>query len=117
MPYSAPNFNYLLACRCAVGVTMAPPMQNPLIPDYIKRDSRGKAVALSGIGLVMGEVFSMGVLFNLTKSMNFYDAFKVASSVLLFFIIIFLFIIREPSIVYNSGKKQGEFYKRAMRRH
>ena len=65
----------------------------------------------------MGEVFSMGVLFNLTKSMNFYDAFSVASAVLVVFIIIFMFIIKEPAIVTNTGKNQGKFLERAIMRH
>jgi hypothetical protein len=41
-------------------------MAHPLIPDYVVRKSRGKAVALTGVGLVLGEVFSMGILFKFT---------------------------------------------------
>ena len=42
-------------------------MSNPLINDYIKKDSRGKAVAVMGIGVLAGECFSVIVLFGLTK--------------------------------------------------
>ena len=50
---------------------MAAPIAHPLIPDYVVKKHRGKAVALSGCGVVIGEVFSKGVLFNFTKSMTF----------------------------------------------
>lgn len=92
-PYTAPDYNMLIIARCILGVTIAAPLAHPLIPDYIKRSSRGKAVALCGVGAVLGEVFSMGVLFNLTKSMNFYTAFRIASGlILLFAIYLFIFI-------------------------
>ena len=60
-----------MALRCAIGITMSAPIAHPLIPDYVVRNCRGKAVALSGCGVVIGEVFSMGILFNFTKTMTF----------------------------------------------
>jgi len=98
IPYSAPNYNLLLACRCAIGVTMAAPVSHPLIADYVKRSSRGKAVALNGIGNVVGEVFAMGVLLNMTKSMSYYDAFAVAATFVFVMSIFFLMSIKEPNM-------------------
>ena len=46
VPHTAPHYNYLMAARCMIGITMAPPLSHPLLPDYVKRKSRGKAVAL-----------------------------------------------------------------------
>jgi MFS family permease len=63
LPYTAPNFSYLIVARCMIGVTMAAPLSNPLIADYIHKKSRGKAIAMSGIGFVVGEVVAMGFLF------------------------------------------------------
>jgi MFS family permease len=37
IPYTAPNYSWLIAARILVGVTMSAPLSNPLIPDYIKR--------------------------------------------------------------------------------
>ena len=50
-----------------VGVSL---MCNPLINDYIKKDSRGKAVAVMGIGVLAGECFSVMVLLSLAKNMD-----------------------------------------------
>ena len=77
---------------------MSAPLAHPLIPDYVKRSSRGKAIALSGLGFVMGEVLSMGVLFNVTKSMSYQSAFTVAALVLGVFAFFFLFAIKEPDM-------------------
>jgi MFS family permease len=98
LPYSAPNLSMLIFLRCMIGVTMSAPLAHPLIADYVKRSSRGKAVALAGIGLVCGEVLSMGVLFNFTKQMNYFDAFSIASLLILTFAIFFSITIVEPNI-------------------
>lgn len=71
IPFTAPSYPMLVFARCAIGVTMAAPISHPLIADYVHKKSQGKAVALQGIGLVAGELFAMGVLFNMTKEMNF----------------------------------------------
>jgi len=107
----------LVLARCVLGVTMAAPISHPLIPDYVKRSSRGKAVALCGVGAVMGEVFSMGVLFNLTKSMSFKDAFKVAAGLIFMFSLYFLVFVKDPKIVSQRSNVAGHHVDRAVRRH
>ena len=77
---------------------MAAPIAHPLIPDYVVRKCRGKAVALSGCGVVLGEVFAMGVLFNFTKSLSFKDAFLISGIFILSLSIILLFIIKDPDL-------------------
>lgn len=96
-PYSAPDLDWLLVGRIAIGITMAAPMAHPLIPDYVKNKSKGKAIALNGLGYVLGEVFAIGVLFNYTKSMNFYDAFLVAGGLFAFFGMLLLCTVKDPS--------------------
>lgn len=51
---------------------MAAPTSHPLINDYVRKSSRGKAVALNGCGVVIGELFTMGILLNFTKEMTYY---------------------------------------------
>jgi len=97
-PYSAPNLNLLILLRCLIGFTMSAPLAHPLVADYIKRSSRGKAIALAGVGMVFGEVLSMGVLFNLTKSMNYFDAFSLASAIIFMFSVFFYVSIVDPDM-------------------
>lgn len=117
VPYTAPDYTELIICRVILGITMAAPTAHPLIPDYIKRSSRGKAIALNGVGIVVGEVFSMGILFNLTKSMKFVDAFKVAGGLLCAFSIFFLLFVKDPKIVSNRTGFGGHHAERAVKRH
>ena len=98
LPYTAPNINHLIAVRCAIGVTMSAPLANPLVPDYVKRSSRGRAIALNGIGFVIGEVFSMGVLFNLTKSMDYRQAFLIAAGIVFAFAVFLLISVKDPDM-------------------
>ena len=51
---------------------MSAPTSHPLINDYVRKDSRGRAVALNGCGVVIGELFTMGILLNFTKNLNYY---------------------------------------------
>jgi MFS family permease len=95
IPLSAPNYTLLVGARCLLAVTMSAPMSHPLIADYVVKSSRGKAIALNGVGFVMGEILSMGVLFNLTKSLSFYDAFTVASILIFGFSLWFLISVKD----------------------
>ena len=62
-------------------------------------------MALNGIGFVFGEVMSMGVLFNLTKTMSYYRAFAITASIILAFSIYFLITVVDPQLItLRTGK-------------
>ena len=46
----------------------------PLIMDYIKHESRGKATALNSLGHLLGESFAMAVLFSISTNGRFTEA-------------------------------------------
>lgn len=96
IPYSSPNYLFLMTLRCLIAVTMAAPIGHPLIADYVKSSDRGKAVALAGVGIVFGEVFAMGILFNFTKNLSYYDAFAVTAFLIFGFSMFFMYSIKEP---------------------
>lgn len=114
IPYTAPSYNYLLVARCAMGFTMAAPIQHPLIPDYIKRSSRGQAVAMTGIGFVFGELFSMGILLNFTKSMSFKESFAITSVLILIFSLYFLITIKEPDFKQIRNNINANYSQNAV---
>ena len=67
IPYTPPNLNLFYACRIAVGVTMSAPVAHPLLADWVAKKSRGRGLALMGIGTLFGNLYCMGILFNFTK--------------------------------------------------
>jgi hypothetical protein len=54
--------------------------------------------SMQGIGLVIGEVISMGVLFRLTSNMNPIYGFAIAGGLGVFLSFCFLFMIKEPKL-------------------
>jgi len=68
------------------------------VADYVVKKTRGKAVALTGIGLVGGEVTAMGVLFQFTKDLSFERAFAITSVVVFGWSIFTFLAIRDPDL-------------------
>lgn len=52
--------------------------------------------SMQGIGLVVGEVLSMGVLFRFTSKMSPVYSFAIAGGIGLVLSFCFLFMVREP---------------------
>lgn len=97
IPYTSPSvFPGLLFVRVGFTLFCAMPSSNPLLADYIHKDAIGKAAAFVGLGFVIGEVLSMGILFNLTSDMDPYHAFLTAAASGAFCSLGFLFLVKEP---------------------
>ena len=61
---------------------------------------------MTAIGVVLGEVISMGILFRLTSDMQPWLAFATCGGVGLIFSFCFLFMITEPQL--RGGQKKQE---------
>lgn len=97
IPRTAPVvFPGLLLIRMAIAVFLVPPIASPLVADYLQKDAIGKGAALIGVGFIIGEILSMGVLFNVTKNMTPNNAFMTVAIIGNVLAFIFLFAVREP---------------------
>ena len=74
-PYITSIYPGLLLIRIALNFSVKGPLTAPLAADYITKETRGKAVSLEGFGAGCGAVFSVFVLFGLTKSSNYVTSF------------------------------------------
>lgn len=54
IPYTAPNVELLALGKIICGFGFAAMKVNPLLVDYIKKDSRGLASALKSLGMILG---------------------------------------------------------------
>lgn len=99
IPYTKPHFWFLAVMRCLIGVTMSAPVAHPLINDYIRKDSRGKAIAINGLGGVCGEVVAMGVLLRLSKSMSYEKAFGITGIIIILFSVFFFIFVKNPNLL------------------
>jgi len=74
---------------------MTGPLGHPLINDYIVKKYRAKAIALTGIGFICGEIGAMLLNF-VTLNKTPYVSFTIASLIIIFFAFFLLFYIKDP---------------------
>ena len=77
---------------------MAAPLGNPLVSDYVKKQSRGLATAVQGVGFIIGNVYAFGLLFNFVKDLHPYLSFGIGAINLLFIGIILLILVKDPEL-------------------
>jgi MFS family permease len=85
----------LFIVRILICFSMKAPMTAPLCADYITSNTRGKAVAFSGIGAGFGAIFAVFVLFGISMHMSFKASFFVAAGCYLAFAFYMLFTIKD----------------------
>jgi sugar phosphate permease len=77
---------------------MAGPIAHPLINDYVRKNSRGKAIALNGLGQVFGDVLAMGGLLNVSRSMTYGAAFALTAAIIVGWAVFFFIFVKDPSL-------------------
>ena len=99
VPWSSPHiWPGLVILKTAIQLMICVHVTNPLAADYIEGDALGRGHALAGIGVVVGEVLCLGVLFRLTASMSPEYSFAFAGATGMFFTFVLYFMIKEPNI-------------------
>jgi predicted MFS family arabinose efflux permease len=96
VPYTAPNVYWLGAMKILMGFGFAAQKANPLLVDYIKKESRGSASALKTMGQIAGQTCSTLVFL---KIASFYDngsAFQVGALLLYCLTLPLLWMVKEP---------------------
>jgi len=69
VPFSSPRFWLLCLFRAFMSILINVVHVSPLIIDYVKSESRGMAMALASLGLVLGELVMVS-MFALTRKMT-----------------------------------------------
>ena len=62
-PALAPEQSGYVLCAFLYNFFITPVSNNPLVQDYVAKESRGKAVSFSFMGLSLGVILSLSVLF------------------------------------------------------
>ena len=83
-----------------------PLLCNPFINDYVKVNSRGSANGIQNMGMTMGNLVSVAVVFSITKNMeNKFWSFGFMATLQLLWCIPSYFMIQEPEI-YNPKEEK-----------
>lgn len=103
-PYTSPSIAWLNFVYTVGFMFRALKDANPLLIDYIKSDSRGKASGIRIFGVIIGEIFCQAVLIGLTAKKTFKTSFTIVASVLLVMIAPLFCMVKEPTKVSKEAK-------------
>lgn len=99
IPRTRPSYTNLMIVRCLIAITMAAPVAHPLVADYVHVNYRGKMIAFTGMGVVVGEVLAISI-FKLQTIMkhDFFESFSEIAILIFLMSIYFLFAIKDPNL-------------------
>lgn len=97
IPLTAPHiYSWLLLAKIVFTMVITPIFCHPLINDYVHLESRGRAIAISHLGLSLGYLFSSAVLFKYTNDLDPLLSHSTISAWATVSGLILLFLISEP---------------------
>lgn len=97
MPY-LPTINWLIVNRIGLTLAMQFLHAHPLVIDYIKSESRGKATAAQNIGNLIGEAFAMIVLIQIQISLSIKASVWIVGTIVASLSFGVLFLVSEPRL-------------------
>jgi MFS family permease len=104
-PLTSPSlYPWYFINRIFFGCSVMGILCNPLINDYIKSKSRGRAHAIQAFGQLIGTYFGIGVLFNATKGLEVNISYYIAGAFGILFCVVLFIMIKEPTIKINTSK-------------
>ena len=92
----SPNETLFVVCGSIFTFLVSPVNYAPLVPDYVHKDWIGKGVAFSLMGMNLGIIISLGVLFQYTKDMDPMFSWRIMGGVMLIFSIVMVMLVSEP---------------------
>lgn len=87
---------------------MVPIIMNPFINDYVKVQNRGQAMGMQSLGLTVGNLLSVGVLYTITNLISPYYAFGIMGFLFFLWVAIIYFakLIQEPSVMNEKEERR-----------
>ena len=118
VPLTAPHFYLLLIVKMGIQISLQAPNCQPLVTDYVKKHSRGRATAFLAFGLVVGDLISFAVLMQYTKRFSPEVGFLIVALCVLAIGTILLKLIKEPNIQKvtssTNDKRNLKFHKMTL---
>lgn len=110
VPWTSPNiFPWLVVIRITIQLFQCAQVTHPLSVDYIEGDSIGRGYLLTGLGVILGEMICLGVLFKITIEFDPTISFAIAGVSGIVFTTFLMFMIKEPDgKIKKRVVKKGE---------
>ena len=97
LPY-VPSMALLTVCRAGIQVAFQYLHSHPLIIDYIKSESRGKATSLQALGNGIGELIAMTIFISIQLATPVETGEWIVGSLVCLMAIVVVLMFREPSL-------------------
>ncbi|CDW71223.1 major facilitator superfamily mfs_1 [Stylonychia lemnae] len=105
MPIGAPNvYPITYIVRAIFTIVTVGSTQHPLINDYVKNDSRGKASALQAFGTIFGDMLNYFAILPSISGLKVGQQFQFVGTLFVVIAIILWFIVKEPYVYSIRGK-------------
>ena len=101
-PIVSPSGTLYILCSCLYNLIISPITNNPLVQDYCVKESRGQAVSFSMMGLYLGVIMSLSVLFEFSKDIDPVIAWGLMSVIQISFGISVLWIVKDPVVIADK---------------
>jgi MFS family permease len=96
IPDAAPSINMMIVLRLGIVTAISTLASHPFINDYVSKETRGRAIALQSIGVVIGDLMTFVLVLNITRGMTAYGRFKFFGFSVIAIASLFLFLVKEP---------------------
>jgi MFS family permease len=107
-----PRDLFFIVLRVGLQISMVCIMGNTLINDYVVTENRGRGSAIQNAGMTLGNIFSVSVMFSITKNEhNLYMMFGLLGTLQVIWAVMMFFVVAEPIGMYNEKEA-----KRAARK-
>lgn len=107
-PLTPPSQLTFVILRVMFQCSMVCLVGNTLINDYVIPENRGKATAVQNSGMTLGNIFSVSVMYSVTKNnQNLYIVFSLLGTLQVIWTVIMFFCVSEPNIYNEKEAKRA----------
>lgn len=106
IPIVSPSIPAYQVTRCILTVSLVVALGNPFINDYVTVQSRGVATGFQTLGLLIGNLLSVSVLYTITEKLsNKIVSFALLGALQFIWTICFMLMITEPEIMSEKEER------------
>lgn len=103
-PRVAPNFMMLCLIRSMIGISNTLVNAAPLAIDYVKQESRGRAVTMNAVCVALSQLFASQIYVPLTNCLEYKAAYATVAGITLLLSVIALSMTAERKVKFQDDK-------------
>lgn len=106
-PLGAPHEKYFILAGCVMNFFKAPLLNNPIVNDYVCKESRGTALSFGFMGWNLANIVSFMILYEYTKDLDPMPQWSIPTGLMIFFAFTCLCLIDEPKSLNTERRKKN----------